>query len=314
MDFATIGHLDYKYRQEQIPKNWTNNKYIISPEIKFKETKGRIIALKLSAEQIMNMPREKIRKKILEASCFAKTKYNIELIQLGGLTTSVTSGGIWLTKQKEYSGYVNHGDSFTAAITSQTLIKTMKKLGKKPSEQVLSIIGAYGIIGEAVSKNLVPKFKHSILIGRRKEKLKELEDSVKGDFEISLDINTIKADIIITATSHPTALLKTTHLKKNAVVIDVSQPPNLSEDICKKRIDITRVDGGYVSFPLQFRIPGVPDGKLLACIVEVIMQAQENERCSHVGSIDLQHLKKTEKWAKKYGYALQELTNFGKPI
>ena len=29
---------------------------------------------------------------------------------------------------------------------------------------------------------------------------------------------------------------------------------------------------------------------------------------------DLKHLKKTEKWGKKYGYTLNELTNFGKTI
>ena len=104
------------------------------------------------------------------------------------------------------------------------------------------------------------------------------------------------------------------HLKKNAIVIDVSQPPNLSLDVCTKRSDIVRIDGGYVDFPLKFYIPSIPKGKLLACIVEAIMQAQENERCNHVGSIDLNYLNKTMTWAKKYGYTLNELTNFGKII
>jgi hypothetical protein len=58
----------------------------------------------------------------------------------------------------------------------------------------------------------------------------------------------------------------------------------------------------------------MPVGKNFACIVEVIMQALENEPKNHVGSIDLAHLQKTEIWAKKYGFTLNELTNFGKPI
>jgi len=314
MDFATIGHLDYKYRQEQISKNWENNEYIISPEISCTETKGRIIVLKLSAKQIMELPQEQIRKKILKASCFAQDEYDAELIQLGGLTTSVTSGGLWLADQKDYSGFVNHGDSYTAAITSQSVIKAMNKLKQKPSEKILSIIGAYGIIGETVSKILVPQFKHSVLIGRKKDKLIELEKNIKGNFETSINLDTKKADVIVTATSHPTSLLNSNHLKKNAIVIDVSQPPNLSLDVCRKRSDIIRIDGGYVDFPLKFSIPSVPDGKLLACIVEVIMQAQENERCNHVGSIDIKHLNKTMIWAEKYGYTLNELTNFGKII
>lgn len=314
MKFVTIGHLDFEYRQGQIPRNWINKEYIISPEIKCKKTEGRIIALKLSAQQIMRLPREKIRKKILEAACFAQKKYNAELIQLGGLTTSVTSGGVWLTKQNQYSGFSTHGDSFTAAVAYQTVKKTLEKSNKSSSDLTLSIIGAYGIIGEALSKILVPQFKNSILIGRRKEKLKELEKNLNGNFNCSVNLDTKNADILVTATSHPTALLKSNHLKKNAVVIDVSQPPNLSFEVCKKRTDIVRVDGGYVSSPLSFKMPGVPDGKILACIAEVIMQAKENEKCNHVGSIDLQHLKKTEEWADKYGFTIDEFTNFGNVI
>ena len=44
------------------------------------------------------------------------------------------------------------------------------------------------------------------------------------------------------------------------------------------------------------------------------MQAIENEKQNHVGSIDIKHLKKTEKWAEKYGFALNELTNYGNKI
>jgi predicted amino acid dehydrogenase len=61
-------------------------------------------------------------------------------------------------------------------------------------------------------------------------------------------------------------------------------------------------------------VPGMPLGKLFACIVEIIMQTIENERKNHVGSIDLEHLKKTEEWGEKYGFTLRELTNFGIPI
>jgi predicted amino acid dehydrogenase len=118
----------------------------------------------------------------------------------------------------------------------------------------------------------------------------------------------------VTATSHPTSLLKSNHLRKNAIVVDVSQPENLSYDVCQKRPDVYRIDGGFVDFPIKFQIPGVPIGKNFACVVEVIMQAMENERENHVGSINLDHLRKTEQWAEKYGFTLKELTNFGKQI
>lgn len=40
----------------------------------------------------------------------------------------------------------------------------------------------------------------------------------------------------------------------------------------------------------------------------------EKEKKHHVGSIDINHLKKTEKWGEKYGFTVKELTNFGQKI
>jgi predicted amino acid dehydrogenase len=160
----------------------------------------------------------------------------------------------------------------------------------------------------------VPQCSHSILIGRIQEKFKGLEESLEGSFETTVELRTKEADIVVTATSHPTSLLQSNHLRKNAIVVDVSQPENLSYDVCHKRPDVCRIDGGFVDFPIKFQIPGVPVGKNFACVVEVIMQAMENERKNHVGSIDLNHLRKTEQWAEKYGFTLKDLTNFGKQI
>ena len=316
MKFATIGHLLDEDNLKVFPKPWIQNNLVISPEMNLQKTKGRITGLLLTAQQMMTLPREQVRQKILDAACFLQDTYGIDLIQLGALTTSVTDGGAWVVEQKKYHGFTNHGDSYTAAVTCQAALKAARILHKDPSEVTLAVVGAYGVIGEAVSKILVPLFHHTTLIGRRPEKLVELQLHVKGDFETTIDLQTKDADIIITATSHPTGLLTSDHVKKQGIVVDVSQPPNMSYELCQKRPDIIRIDGGYVDFPKQHHlpIPGMPPGKLFACIVEVIMQAMENEQKNHVGSIDLGHLKKTEQWGEKYGFKLNELTNFGKKL
>lgn len=316
MKFAILGHLDYESRLKELPKNWIKEDLIISPEFDFLRTKGYFLALKLTAQQLMTMSKEEARQLIVDAAVFAQNELDVELVQLGGLTTSVTSGGEWLTEQKNYSGFVNHGDSYTAAVACQTVLKTLNMLNKKPSELKLAIVGAYGIIGEALSKILVPEFAYSILIGRQKEKLQELTKRLKGDFTTSTNLETKSADVVITATSHHTALLTTNHLKKQSIIVDVSQPVNLSKEVCESRTDICRVDGGYVDLPetIPLKMPGMPKGKLFSCIVEVIMQAMEDERRHHVGSIDLKYLRQTERRAEKYGFNLKTLTNFGIPI
>lgn len=316
MKFATLGHLMFKENIKQIPKDWIHDEWIYSPEIDLNNTKGYITGLTLTAEQLMNHPLEKVRKQILDLAVFLQDKLDVELIQLGGLTTSVTSGGRWLAENNEYRNYVNHGDSYTSAVACQAVSKALEFYDKKSSDLTLAIVGTYGIIGEAVSKILVPQFENSILIGRRENKLKELEKKIEGNFETTTKLQTKKADVIITATNHPTALLKSEHIKENAIVVDVSQPPNLSPEVCQKRTDICRVDGGFVDVPngLSIQIPALPKGKIFSCVAEVIMQSIENERKSHVGSIDLNYLKETEKWGSKYRFTLNEITNFGNKI
>jgi predicted amino acid dehydrogenase len=316
MKFATIGHLMVKKDIEQIPKEWIHEKLIVSPELNIKGIKGYIIGLKFTAKQMIGLPQDKIRQDILDAALFIQDELDVNLIQLGALITSVTSGGKWLVDQGKYSGFVNHGDSYSSAVTCQTVLKSLKLVNKNPSDVTIAIIGAYGIIGEAVSKILVPQFNHSILIGRRENKLDELKEKIEGNFETTTSLITKNADVIVTATSHHTALLKSEHLKKNAIVIDVSQPPNLSYNVCQQRTDIFRVDGGFVDLPEQypFQIPAIPKGKIFSCVAEVLMQAMENEKQNHVGSIDIKHLKKTEEWAEKYSFALNELTNYGNKI
>ena len=315
MKFAILGHLIGEQTPNQPPNDWTvEENMFVSPEFNFNGAKGYGISIKFSPKQMMELPRDKVRQKILDAALFAQNELGVGLIQLGGLATSVTSGGVWLAEEKQYQGFVNHGDSYTSAVTCQTVFKILNMFEKKHSELVIAIIGAYGIIGEAVSKLLVPKFSHSILIGPRKEKLRELEVKLNGSFETTVDLKTRGADVIVAATNHPAALLNSYHLKEKAIVIDVSQPPNISSEICQQRPDVFRVDGGYVDFPTSYSIPFMPSGKIFACIVEIIMQVMENERQNHVGSIDLEHLYKTRKWAGKYGFTLNELTNFGKVI
>lgn len=314
MKFATIGHFLDENLVKEFPESWVHGNLIVSPELDVGGTKGYITGLTLTARQMMGLPRDVVRKHILDAVLLLQNDFDVDIIQLGALTTSVTDGGVWVAKQKEYRGFVNHGDSYTAAITCQAVSKVLRFFDKETSDQVIAIVGAYGVIGEAASKILAPQFRHAILIGRRKEKLQELEKNIDGDFETTVELRTKEADIIVTATSHPDALLQSEHLSKDAIVVDVSQPPNLSLEMCLARPDVCRVDGGLVDFPFVTGIPGMASGKNFSCIVEVIMQAMEDERGNHVGSIDLSYLRKTENWGKKYGFMLNELTNFGKKI
>ena len=125
MKFATLSHLLNKENIKQIPPAWIKEDLIISPELDIDGTKGYVIALNLLPKQVMESSREHIRRRILDAALFAKNELGVKVIQLGALTTSVTNGATWLADQKEFEGYVTHGDSYTAAVTSQAVMKSL---------------------------------------------------------------------------------------------------------------------------------------------------------------------------------------------
>lgn len=314
MKFASIGPLIKEVQSRQFPAEWKHNDLIISPKINIYNTSGYIVGMKFSPDEMLTKPRDYIQQEIINTASFLNKEFDVDVVQLGGFTTSVTRGGEVFLNQQTFHGYVTHGDSYTAAVTCQAIERILSLKEKDPSKLTLAIIGAYGIIGEALTKILTPQFNKTYLIGRRIDKLINLQKKIqkKNDAKISTELLTKKADVIITATNHPKTLLSSNLLKKNVIIIDVSQPPNVSRDLCTKRPDIVRIDGGYVHFPFESYIPFMEKDKIFACIAEVIMQALENNKENHVGAIDFNYLKKTEQWGKKYGFILRELTNFGK--
>ena len=66
MKFATIGHLIDEKTKKEIPKSWIHNNLIVFPEINVNESKGYLTALMLTAQQIMELPREISQKKYFE--------------------------------------------------------------------------------------------------------------------------------------------------------------------------------------------------------------------------------------------------------
>lgn len=284
----------------------------------FDQVDGYLMAVLLTASQVINLPRELVRKRIIDALAAAQEKFGIELVQLGALTKSVTDAGQWIVQQGAYKGFVNHGDAFTAAMTIEAVEKIAKIKAIDLSQASIGIVGAYGTIGEAVSRILTPICGKAILVGRNMEGFKKLKDDISNNNCLMTDnLSTVgKADIIITATSHPSALLSSSHLKQGVVIVDVSTPPNVSKTVVNERPDILRIDGGLVSnagINLGFQI-GPPKGTMYACVAEVIMQALENKQKSYVGPVDLDHLKKTKEWSEKWGFEIAQFTCFGKII
>ena len=251
---------------------------------------------------------------------FAQDKLHAEVIGLGELISSITEKGRWLTRQPEIKVAITHGDSYTVGVAMEA-IGRMISLRWINNNSVIGIVGAYGLIGSALSKILCKQFS-LILLGRNKVRLTRLGKEIRRinpKAEILLSVRPAdlrKADLVITATSAPDAILKSQFLKFGTIVYDIAQPINVGPKLLKQRPDIIRIDGGLVEIngiDLKFEM-GPPKGTTFACLVETIIQTLENEKENHVGDISLDYVERIRDRAKKYGFFHAPFTCFGRPL
>jgi predicted amino acid dehydrogenase len=280
------------------------------------KAEGYIVGIALTSEQIMKWDKERVRKIILKAVLYAQNELGCDLVMLGALTAPATSAGLWLRDQPEVKLKITTGNTYTAAIAIEAADKAMSLAQlEKPK---MAIVGAAGVIGEAITKHFNLQGLDLILVERDMERFERLRPLLLGDKYVLTDkiSDIIQADIIITATSHPEALIVPEYLKKNAIVVDVAEPSDVVADIEERRPDVISIDGGRVKWEkvdVRFNL-GLVRNVGFACMTEGMMQALENDNHDYIGSVDMSHLKKTIEWGKKWDFPVADFTCFNRPI
>lgn len=287
---------------------------------------GYLIAVLLTPEQMKNSYKL-AQQRILETAVFARKKLRVDVVGLGAYTAPLTNNGIAVADRLDC--IVTHGDSLSSAsiIPALEQCAIMKNLIIKDS--TLAIVGGGGVVGRSASilvSRLNPR--RLILTGRKsKTKLakvaKEIGDGgYQGQIEIYVNDNSriINADAIILTTTSPGSIISSEMLKRNAIVIDVAQPPNMSQEVCDQRSDILRVSGGIMSIPginLGFDMR-LSRGTAFACLTETIltalMLADGREMISRVGRVDVDFATAILGEAHKRGFVIAPLSSFSKPI
>lgn len=281
---------------------------------------GYIIVIWLTGHQVANSNHNGlVRRRILDAILYAQNELECEVVGLGALTASVTMAGRYIANHKDVQCAITHGDHHAAGLAIEGIKEiAQKRFNSNLSDLTVNIIGATGIIGDALSRALIPLAGKLILTGRKKHKLAQFTGL--SNVKISDNIGDAReADIVVTATSSPDALIKSVHLnewKNGAVVYEVSQPRNVSYQIAKKRKDIIVIDGSYAKVPdgVKFWWMSLPPQCTFGCMAETIMQCLEEDQEHHVGAVDLAFIEEVGRRAKKYGYEHAPFTSFNKKV
>jgi predicted amino acid dehydrogenase len=244
-----------------------------------KEVPGYIIGIPMTARQMLENRKLALRR-IIQA-CKLAEKLGVKIIGLGAFTSSLSNGGLDLIGKIKPK--ITTGNALAVAVSFEHIREILEQ---NAFIQRVAIVGGTGSIGQAISKFLVKEFpeKEYLIFARTKEhldnllrELRMISDSRKLKGYLNSIENLKEAELVIVATAATKAIIKSRHLKQNAIAYDVTQPQNIDRQTIEKRPDLLIYDGGLVDVPnLEGKPPfNLPSKRIYACLGETILLALE---------------------------------------
>ena len=288
-----------------------------------KEADGELILCPLLPDQILNMDKNFVLERIIEAGKIAQG-LGAKILGLAAYTSNVGRKGVLVANVLDIP--VTTGTSYTIATAIGAISRATNDIGIELSRAKVVIIGATGAIGSICAQILADKIRSLTLVARNRERLDNLVKYIRNNsiaiINTSVEIDKAllrDADIVITATSTPANLIDVKYLKPGALICDISIPKNVLPESVNLRQDILVIDGGIIKVPgdvdFHFDI-GLPPGLTYACIAETMILALEGrfESYSLGGNISLAKVKEIAQLGAKHGFKLAELRSLGSNI
>jgi len=220
--------------------------------------------------------------KVVKA-CKIAEKYGIGIVTLGGFT-SIVAERTGREIASEVNVPITTGNSFTAAMAIDGVLKAAEMVNLDLSKARLVIVGGTGDIGSACSRVLVQKARELIITGRTKANLArlkaELSKRKKAEVFATTDNETAvkNADIVMTTASAVSSILKVENFKPGAIICDVGYPKNISYSHTLRQ-DIFIFSGGLAKTPTPLSVPfdtALPSADTIyGCFSESIILALE---------------------------------------
>ena len=282
-----------------------------------KELKGMVITIPLTAKEMLNR-RDHALKKIIQALKLAE-KSGAKIIGLGGLTSSLSKGGLDLVGKTSLS--VTTGHAYTAYNVTKNVFTLFEMMNMDHEKTVVAVVGAAGSVGSTSAKLIARKgFKHIILIdlARKHVHFKELVAEMKKlnpQVQITqsdkiADIK--KAHIIVAATNASEALITSEHVRKGAIIVDDAQPSDVADDVLD-RDDVLVIEAGVVHTPsvdshFNFNLKDKYDN--FCCMAEVLVLASLEHKGNYViNRATLEAVDEVSAHGDKIGFRIGDFQN-----
>ncbi|MFP4660633.1 MAG: shikimate dehydrogenase [Halanaerobiales bacterium] len=288
-----------------------------------KEIEGFFLGVTYTSKQMLTLPTDKVLKKIIKAGKKAK-ELGADIVGLGAFTSVVGDKGITIAKELDIP--VTTGNSYTVATAIEGTKLAADKMGHKLKESTITIIGATGSIGRAVSLILSMDVKQINLVARNTDKLQVLKKDIERlnpavEVVYTTDVGKViqQSELIISASGAVESLIDPAHLQPGAVVCDVARPRDVAVKVGKERDDVLVIEGGIVKVPgpVNFNFNfGYPSGTAYACMAETMMLTLEErfEDYSLGPVIEIDKVRETLAMAGKHGFGLAGLRSFERAL
>jgi acetylornithine/succinyldiaminopimelate/putrescine aminotransferase/predicted amino acid dehydrogenase len=247
---------------------------------------GELILLPLLPAEMMALPSSEAAELVQGAVDLAAER-GAEVIGLGGFSSIVVDGGLAV---KAPAGVrITSGNSFTTWAALRAVESICVREGLALADCTVAIVGAAGVIGNALSQMCAARVGKLILIGnpnngetglaRLRAVARDCEKHVisltrpnlaagkfaqwrnaparadateiESGFIVTADVDRYlpEADVVFTATNAVSPFISTRHLGDGAIVCDVSRPFNIDAELATKRPDLRLLHGGMVRAP-----------------------------------------------------------------
>jgi fatty aldehyde-generating acyl-ACP reductase len=228
-----------------------------------------------------------------------------KVIGLGALIAPATVGGAWLVEQLPAGVTVTNGNAYTAAVLRNNVLDVVRELALNRPAHV-AVVGSTGSVGGVLSHLLANSGLRLTLIGRSVARVRQVLGDLAAAARFSEELADVaKADVIVVLTSAESARLTPELIRDGVVVIDASEPANISEEDARawsSRVRVVR--GGRVRIPDYYCTYdfGLEDStETFACLAETYLFCRD-AICEHsVGSPSQSLAERLERVALRHG-------------
>jgi len=275
---------------------------------------GWILFISLST-RMMVLKEELARKKILQALRFSE-KIGAKIIGLGAFVPIVTEDGTYLADKTKMS--ITTGSSFSAVIAIENILKAADIFKLNKQNIKLSIVGAAGTVGKCCATILSEYFQSINLVDKNEKELISLHLTLSNKYPTSIyskntNIQSIKdSDIVLVITNTPGIIVRSYHLKPNAIVIDAAQPRNVSLKVPLERKDVVVIESGIAevdNIHLTCDIGLAKSNEVYSCLAEILMLLWYGRFETHVGDINIEYARQLLKSAELAGIRVAQFRN-----